>query len=495
MRKQNLLFKKIGKQILSINNLIESYFNNLRKFILDTKRLRFDKNNRVFLTIVAIVFLTLVYFLIPTAYDKKLIQEEIKNQIFQKYRINVQFNDKIKYSFFPKPNFSSKDLSIIYENTKIADVKNFKILIDFSNFFNFNKIQSEDFIIDKADFYVKKNDLNFFKNLLIIKPNRNKIKIKRSNVFFTNKKNEVLFINQIKDSYFYYDFKNLKNTLVSKNKVFNIPYKLIIKNDKLNELSEFELVSKKLVLKIENLTDYSQKNNKGSLKIIFKNKNNQFSYKILSNSLNISLEDANKSYDGFIEFKPFYLELNLIYQTLRLKDIMYNPFLLETLKSQILNNENLNAKIIFDVKNVYDFDRFSDLSLMLKIEEGNFNLNNSKITWKENVNISLIDSLLSHDNQKININGRTSFDIKDSTEFYKFFQIKKDYRKNLKKIELDFDYDFFEEKISFSNIIIDGNSNEKIEQIISNFNSNTKKGLNKITFKNLVNDILIAYFG
>ena len=36
---------------------------------------------------------------------------------------------------------------------------------------------------------------------------------------------------------------------------------------------------------------------------------------------------------------------------------------------------------------------------------------------------------------------------------------------------------------------------ESINSIVSNFNSSNKKFLNKITFKNFVNDILIAYFG
>ena len=51
----------------------------------------------------------------------------------------------------------------------------------------------------------------------------------------------------------------MKNVLVSKSKVFNVPYKLIIGNDKLNEILDFEFVSKKLVLKIENETDYKKK--------------------------------------------------------------------------------------------------------------------------------------------------------------------------------------------------------------------------------------------
>ena len=366
MRKQNLLSKKISKQILSINNLLESYFNSLRRFILDAKRLRFDKNNKVFLVIVSTIFLTLVYFLIPTAYNKELIQKEIKNQIYQRYNIEVKFDNKIQYNFFPKPHFSSKNLSILSDKRKIAEVKNFKILIDFKNFFNFNEIQTQGIIFDKADFNFKKSDLGFFTNLLKTEPNRNVIKIKRSNLFFTNRDDEVLFINQINDSNFYYDLKNLKNALVLKGKVFNVPYKLIIGNDKLNEILDFEFTSKKLVLKIENETDYKKENDTGNLKISFKNKNNIFGYQINKNSLDITSEDNNKIFRGLIEFKPFYLVSNFKYQTFRIKDLLYNPFFIEILKSQILDNKNLNAIVNFDVKNVYGFDRFSDF--IIKIE-------------------------------------------------------------------------------------------------------------------------------
>ena len=495
MRKQNLLSKKIGKQIVSINNLLESYFNSLRRFILDTKKLRFDKNNKVFIVIVSIIFLTLVYFLIPTAYNKELIQKEIKNQIYQKYNIEVKFDNRIQYNFFPKPHFSSKNLLILSDKRKIAEVKNFKIFIDFKNFFNFNQIQTLDVIFDKADFNVKKSDLGFFITLLKTEPNRHKIKIKRSNLFFMNKNDEVLFINQINDSQIYYDLKNLKNIFVSKSKVFNVPYKLIIGNDKLNEILDFELVSKKLVLKIENETDYKMKEDIGSLKISFKNKSNIFNYRINQNSMDVFLNDTNKTFKGLFEFKPFYLVSNINFQSFRLKDLLNNPFYIEILKSQILNNKNLNALINLNVKNVYDFDRFSDLSLKLRIEDGNYNFSNSNIIWKENVKVFFSEAFLNFDKGKINLNGRTLFDIKDKDEFFKFFQIKKELRKNIEKIELDFNYDFNEEKISFDNLRIDNKSNKNIEEIISSFNSSNKKFLNKITFKNFVNDILIAYFG
>ena len=495
MRKQNLLSKKIGKQISTINNLLENYFNSLRRFILDARRLRFDKNNRVFLTIVSIIFLTIIYFLIPTAYNKELIEKEIKNQIYQKYNLAIKFDNEVRYNFLPKPHFSSKNLSILNDQSKVGEVKNFKIFIELKNFFKFNQIQTQDVIFDKAAFNIKKSDLSLFKKLLKTEPNRNKIKIKRSNIFFTNKDDEVLFINQINDSQFYYDLKNLKNVLVSKSKIFNVPYKLIIQNDKLNEILDFKLVSKKLVLKVENETNYKMGDDTGSLKISFKNKSNNFNYQINQNTMDISLKDANKTFKGSLEFKPFYFVSNINYQTFRIKDLINNPFFIEILKSQIFNNKNLNTLINFDVKKVYDFDRFSNLSLKLKIEEGNYNFSNSSIIWKENVNILFSDVFLNFDKEKINLNGRTSFDVKNKDEFYSFFQIKKDLRKKIEKIELDFNYDFNEEKITFDNLRIDNQSNKKIEEIVSNFNSSNKKFLNKITFKNFVNDILIAYFG
>ena len=495
MRKQNLLSKKISKQISSINNLLENYFNSLRRFILDTKKLRFDKNNKVFLIIVSTIFLTLTYFLIPTAYNKGLIQKEIKNQIYQKYSMVVKFNNDIQYNFFPKPHFSSKNLFLLNDNKKIGEVKNFKIFIDFKNFFKFNQIRTKDVILDKTDLRLKKSDLNFFTNFLKTEPHRNKINIKRSNLFFLNKNDEVLFINQINNSDFFYDFKNLKNVLNLKGKVFNVPYKLIIGNDKLNKVLDFEFISKKLVLKIENVTDYKMKNEAGSLKISFKNKNNIFDYQINQNTMDIFLNDTNKTFKALLEFKPFYLVSNLNYQTFRIKDLLENPFFIEILKSQLLNNKNLNALINFDVKNIYDFNRFSDLSLKLKIEEGNYNFSNSNIIWKENVNLFFSDAFLNFDKEKINLNGRTSFDVKNKEDFYKFFQIKKELRKNIEKIELDFNYNFNDEKITFDNLRIDNKTNKKIEEVISRFNSNNKKLLNKITFKNFVNEILIAYFG
>ena len=448
MGKQNQSFKKIGKQILSINNLIESYFNSLRSFLLNFRKSKFDNKNKVFLSFVVFTFLTLFYFLIPTSYNKDLIQTEIKNQVLKKYQIDLKFTKKVSYGLFPMPHFTSKNLFIFNNKKKIANVKSFKVYIGSSNFFKINKIDIKNIIINESEFNIQSGNLNFIKNLLMTEPNKNKIIINKSNIFFRDKSDEVLFINQIDNGNLYYDFKNLKNIFVSKNKIFNVPYKLTIKNDKLNKNFETVLDLNSLRLKVNNEINYNQENRDGIFKINFRNRSDIFQYNVKKNSLNFKLEDKNKTYKGFLELKPFYFNSSFHYNTLRIKDLTQDSFLTKVINSQIFNNQNLNANINFKVKKFLDFDRFTDLFLNLQIEEGQFILSNSQIMWKDNLMFSLDEGLLNYENDRFYFNGKLSINIKDKDDFYRFFQINRDYRKDLKKIVFDFNYDFLKKKNS-----------------------------------------------
>ena len=77
----------------------------------------------------------------------------------------------------------------------------------------------------------------------------------------------------------------------------------------------------------------------------------------------------------------------------------------------------------------------------------------------------------------------------------KSFQIKKNDRKKIKKIQFDFAYNFFKKKFKFDNVRIDEKSNEKIDNFIEKYNSSEKVFLNKITFKNFVNNFFKVYSG
>ena len=140
MSKHFFSIKTIKKQILSINNSIESYFNKLKYFKSNYKKILLNKEYRVFWGIGVVALLTLTYFLMPTFYNKNYIQSEIKNQIFKNYNINLKFNDEINYGLLPKPHFYTKNLSIVKNGKEIGNTEILKVFIGLKNLFSIDNI-------------------------------------------------------------------------------------------------------------------------------------------------------------------------------------------------------------------------------------------------------------------------------------------------------------------------------------------------------------------
>ena len=138
MPKHNLFAKKLKKQFLSVNDSIESYFNKLKFLRLNLKNTKLIENNRAFLILGSFIVLIVSYFLLPSFYNKNLIQSKIENQILKKYNIEIEIEDKIKYGLFPKPHFFTNNSSILLNNKNIAEINSLKIHISSSNFFKFN---------------------------------------------------------------------------------------------------------------------------------------------------------------------------------------------------------------------------------------------------------------------------------------------------------------------------------------------------------------------
>jgi hypothetical protein len=495
MSNYNLLIKKIKKQFLSISDYIEGYFNKIKYFKSNYKKILFKRDNGLILGIGILVILTLSYFLIPTFYNKEIIQLQIKNQIFKNYNIEIKFNEKINYGLLPKPHFSAKNLSIYRGEKEVGVAKNLRINVGLSKFFSINKIDMEDLIFNKTDFNISVKDVVFFRDLLKTEPNDNKIIFKKSNIFFKNKDDEVLFINKINNSEFFYDSNKLQNILISKSEVFKIPYKLTVKNDKFNKTIITELNSKKIRLKLDNEIFYDKEIKKGLLDILFVNKNTSLKYKITKNSFNFSSDQNKNSYKGMIDFKPFYLTADFNYEGLSSKNLFNeNSILIDLINSEMLNNKNLSAKLNLNVKDITNINELKDLKLKILIEEGNIGFSESTIMWKKDLKIILDESFLTLDDG-INLIGTIFLDFKNINNFYSSFQIQKEDRKDIKEISIDYVYNFNDKNFSFNNPRINNKQNIELEEFLNIFNSKRDRKFNKITFKNFVNNFFRVYAG
>mgnify|MGYP001185852939 CR=1 FL=1 len=491
MNKHNSFIKKIIKQILSINNLIESYFNRIRNL----KLRNLISNNRVFFGFSAAVILTLSYFLLPTIHNKDVVRLKIQNHIDKKYDFKIKFNEKIRYGLLPKPHFTTKNLSIMRGKNEIGLSKNFKVFIGLNKLFFIEDIKIKDLVFKGADFKMTKEDLSFFFGLLKTEPNANNIIFKNNNIFFKGKDDKILFLNKVYNGKFSYDSYNLENNLVSRNEIFNIPYKLVIKNNKYNQDFLTVLSSKKIRLDIENYINYESQIKDGSIEISFVNKNTTIEYKLKKNSLVFNTKNM-ETLKGFMDFKPFYFSANFNHDGLSTKNLFNtDSIFVNLIKSNIFNNKNINANIDVNIKKITNINELNNLFLKINLEEGLISLEDSSINWKDDLKIVLTESFLSNDSEGINLIGKINLDFNNLDALYKSFQIQKKNRKKIKKIEIDLIYNFDQNKIRFDNPRVDGEPNSKLENYIKKFNSKENTNFNKITFKNFINKFFKAYAG
>ena len=159
---------------------------------------------------------------------------------------------------------------------------------------------------------------------------------------------------------------NLENVLIAKNELFNAPYKLVIKNNKFNKNIFSRFKSQRIRLNIENNLSYEDNFKKGLLDILFVNKSASLNY-LIKNSLIFNTNDP-KIFNGSMNFKPFYLAIKLNYEGLSTKNLFNDEsIIMYLIKSEIMNNENLNVNIEFNVKDLTNLNELSQFKFKFRI--------------------------------------------------------------------------------------------------------------------------------
>ena len=494
MLKKKILIKKFNKIVLSIIEGIESFFNNLQSLINLKKNKKIDLrkiDNRIPLYIGLLVFLVLSYLLIPAFYDKNLVKTKLENQILGKYNLEVKFEGNLEYGLFPKPHFFIKNTIFVYNEKNLAKSDFTKVYISIKNFFSLENTKIKNLFFKQTEFNINSDNINFFKQILNSNKSEFDIIFENSNLFYEDQNKDVIFLTDIKNLNFFYN-DEFSQELNSNLEIFNIPFKINIKNNLNNKNAVISINSHKIRLDIQNDFDYSLKNSNGLIDFKFINKSKLFNYEISKNSLNFNSDD--NSFKGNLDFKPFYLLSDLKFNQIDIAKVFKDDSVfLSLLRSEILNNPNLNAQVNIYFDKIRGVNNIEKITLKTYFEESNIVIKNSAINWNNSVLINLNEIQLIIENNKLILAGAISFNFNDLDKFYSHYQVKKNHREKIKKIRFNFLLDVYENETQIENLKIDGVSGKNLDGFLYNFNSKKINIFNKVLIRNLIKEFFGTY--
>lgn len=500
MKSHNNFFKILQKKILPIDSLLKRNLNKLNIYNYQDKKKNLNISSRVFLILIFFIFLILGYLSIPTLYDKNKLKLEFEKQISQQFNLDFDSFETLNYEIFPKPHFVIKNLSILDNKKKeLVEVKDLKIFISLKNFLNVKSIQITSLVFENSNFNLTDKNSDFFIKLLDNDFLNANIIIKNSNIFFRNLSEEVLFINNIKNLKYYYNSQKSLNTLKSNNELFDIPYFFELENDKVNKKYFLKFNLKKFNFKIESEQNHSTKDRNGIINFLYLKKKLPIKYQLKSDSLNFQtfedLLNLNVFSVGVINFKPFFLDLDLKLNEFDIKNLFKsNSILVDFLKTGILNNKNLSINTKLSSKKISPIE-LDNFLVNFKIEEGLINLDSSQFDWLDYLNLKISNSSIYVKNDNLFFDGLITIDIKNLNMIYQYFQVIKSLKADIRSLQFNFSYNFDQENIKFNTIKVNNIINENVN-ILSDKTFFVKDNFkNKIYFKNFIDKFLKAYSG
>ncbi len=208
------------------------------------------------------------------------------------------------------------------------------------------------------------------------------------------------------------------------------------------------------------------------------------------------MNNYNFKYNGTIDLKPFFMNLDGKIKRLNLDYLKdSNSILVQFLKTEILNNQNLNFSSIINIEKILPYQKLIDLLLHLKIKEGLIDIDESKFSWSNYAEFEITDSLIYSNDNTLALDGTMNIDIKNYNEIYRFFQTPRNFRKEIHNLNFVFNYNFDKEIINISKIKINNQENKKVGEILKKLVSQDNFLQNRIYLKNLINKAIKAYSG
>ena len=461
MKNINLKFLNYKKILELIPNPFV-FFNKYIKFIKNVD-FKLIINKKVITLIISSIFFLFVLFLsIPGLYDLGRVQKVLTEVINKEINLDISLSPDIEYRIFPQPYFQVKDAKIFGNisgvNSEIAEIKNLKIYIKISNFFNKDNIYIKKIGIYDANFFIKNDTIKFIRLFFTEKFPKKNLFIKKSKLFFNDNEDQTIFIYTIDKSNFENLTKNKSKKFISNGEIFNLPVKFEWEKNTVSQsiISKLNLskISFSFINKIEIKSGkYTFENNLKVLNNEFKTKYNYEENLIKFYSDNSFIKNIPLIYNGSIITKPFYFNINFKPKKFDLSYFLKNTnFLNELFFNKILIHENLNGLINIKSENLVKAKVFEKIDLFVNFKEGGLSLDNTTLSSKKIGDIVIEEGNFVENENSIFLLGKILFKVNNLKEFQKYFLIPKNLRKDFNEIEINFSLNMSNDEFKIYNI-------------------------------------------
>ena len=489
--------KNIIRTLEKFNQFLSNNLNYLNIKNFNNIFFLFIYDRRFLITLSIIIISIFAHLSSPAFYKPEWLTKKIKKQLEDEFNITFVFNDNVKYSMFPVPNFAFKKVKLLSGDEDLKEfalLEDLKIYLSYKKFFDKEKLNIQYIKVKNSQFSLHdihlKGLINFFDN----KINKKKLTILKSKIFFKDEANEIFSILNINKSFSFFDELEEKNVLVLEGDIFNNPLKLVLNNNYVLKDLELEIDFPKLQKTFTNNFSYKDKKKYGKILLTSIGNNHSYKFDYEDKKLKFYSEEfSNNLYklSGITYFNPFSTEIDMELKSIDLKKILSKDnFFYSILRSGIFLNENLNYKINLKSKDISNHRKLKYLSLNINYNQKEFNLNNSSIKFSDIATLNISDSAYINNNLNENFYADILIDIHNSKKLFSYFQTQKDFRKKIGNIKLQIIYDFLDDTFRVGEIKVDGKSSEEIENFIKNFNHERKLLNSRINIKNFFNEFI-----
>tara|TARA_Y100000741_G_scaffold90173_1_gene66739 strand:- start:66 stop:1055 length:990 start_codon:yes stop_codon:yes gene_type:complete len=298
------------------------------------------------------------------------------------------------------------------------------------------------------------DDILDFRNHLYYKINK-PIQVKKSKFFLLDENKNTILISPLKKIKYLINKKNNSKQLKIDGNIFDVDFFSFWKRnyDNPNETSN-EISLKNPNLNIKNFFSFKDRSNfSGKSSINFLNKKIIFSYKLIDNKILINSPDKNQKIklDAKIEINPFYFDSKV-----DVDDIDIN-FFIDNLLSFIFNVkedflENINGHVSLKLNNIKN-SIFNNGLINFSINEKEIKLEKALL---EIQSIGKIKSEFRYfiDSGNLIFTSENIFEINNTKEFSRKFQVRSKNLQNIKKIYFNLEKNIDSGEISISNIYL-----------------------------------------